>query len=400
MTHVIRRLPMLALAGVLLAPGCGTDDAGPRSVVSDSAGVEVVTYIEMPSLDDPDWRWRIERTRSIPTASERADERPLIYDPQAMVRLDDGTLVVSDVSEPHVIVIDAEADSVISRFGATGSGPGEIRYASPWPGPDGTIWVADARNTRTTRYTLDGEVLSSARWQFDARGSGIAMTSRTAIGTVAHRFWVTDFAENTLLDSLAWIDPRTGEMDNFVELPREYEDRSGTRSFHGERTAWTALPDGGVVVMRTYTPAIRYFSSDGELVREIRLPLTPRPISELEGRQAEDDMRSLARGRRPVPETDIGERYPITTRLYAVDDSTFAMYQSDMIRAVEDPPLPDGRTVWRLITVSGRYAGAIHYPRRFVPRWADDGYVLGVARDSLDLATIEEYALAPPMPGG
>lgn len=395
MTERLMRPRLAALLAMIVLPTCGFDEPSPRTVVSDSAGVAVSTITNLPSLDDSAYRWRLTKTRSIPTQSARPDEPPLLYDPGNMTRLQDGTLVVEDGGEVRLVVIDAETDSVVSRFGREGEGPGEILHAMLWPAPDRTVRVADLHNARTTRFTLDGEVVSSVRWPLGGRG-GYGLTRPTAAGQVVHRWWVTDFVRNTLVDSLAWVDLRAGELRNFMELPRGRQDRNGSGPLFGPRTLWTVLPTGGVVTARSHSPVFRYFSREGELLREIRLPLSAREVSESERRAIQAEFRSLFREAPPGPRREVHSHYRITNRLHAVDDSTFALYHGEKTRAAEDPPIPDGQTVWRLITISGRYAGTIFFPERVLPRWVGDGVVLGVSYDTLAIATIEEYALEPP----
>ena len=66
-------------------------------------------------------------------------------------------------------------------------------------------------------------------------------------------------------------------------------------------------------------------------------------------------------------------------------------------RPAGDPEIPRGEIVWRLVTVSGGYAGVVRFPQRFVPRaFGSGGRVLGVQRDSLDVADIVELRLEPP----
>jgi hypothetical protein len=51
---------------------------------------------------------------------------------------------------------------------------------------------------------------------------------------------------------------------------------------------------------------------------------------------------------------------------------------------------------WRLISSTGGYVGIIIFPIEFEPKWTDGRLMLGVLRDALGVATIQEYELVPP----
>jgi hypothetical protein len=163
------------------------------------------------------------------------------------------------------------------------------------------------------------------------------------------------------------------------------------------RSVWAALPSGDVVVGNTHEATFHVFGPDGAPRGVVRLPLGPKKVPQsdkaeiLKGYGALPGVRASG-----APRPDVGERYPITNHLYPLNDTIFAMYHGHLSVAAGDPGLPWHQTVWRLVSTSGHYAGAIWFPPRFTPCWWGHGRVLGLLPDSLGVKTIQQYRLTPP----
>ncbi|MEJ2677752.1 MAG: hypothetical protein P8174_01600, partial [Gemmatimonadota bacterium] len=376
---MMRRLFLgVGLCLIVTQTSCRAGGHAPGVLLSDSAGVPIATIVSLPPLDDPAWKWTLKLDWSLPTVDSAG--QPLVYDPGNMTPLADGTVVVADAASPHLVVVDPASRAVVRRFGRQGHGPGEVVAADlVWTGPDGDLRVGDALNQRITRFARDGAVVSelSLVRVGGARGIGKWQAFTGAADVIAHIWQVTDFATNALTDSLARVDPATGEMRVFMALPPRPPPTGQRYSpLFEPRSLWTALPSGDVVVGNTHQAAFRVYGRDGVLRREVRLPLKPRPIPESEkAKLLEDFARAVRRPSASLPQ-DAGDQYPITNRLYPVNDTVFAMYQTYLSGASSDPGLPSGQTVWRLVSTTGRYCGTVWLPRRFAVNWWRHGRML------------------------
>jgi hypothetical protein len=85
----------------------------------------------------------------------------------------------------------------------------------------------------------------------------------------------------------------------------------------------------------------------------------------------------------------------LVRKLVAVDDSIFALEHSWLTSTSEDAEIPVGKIVWRMIDMRGRPAGSLAFPTGFDPWYASAGRVVGVMRDSLNVATIQIWSLSP-----
>jgi hypothetical protein len=148
--------------------GCGRDadgrDAASRSLVRDSAGVEIV---EFPgSLEDLPIAFRISETHRLDLGGSK-DGRPEELDASApfhdAVPLSDGRLVVTDMSGYKVF--DAEGRYLFS-MGRRGEGPGEFGQArSACVAPGDTIVTIHYTGSRVSVFDPSGEHVRTFRIQ-------------------------------------------------------------------------------------------------------------------------------------------------------------------------------------------------------------------------------------------
>lgn len=112
-------------AGIVAGSFAATDERAPSSPVvelADSAGVEIATVMELPSLDDPAYECASAITREVSGFGDDPAGKPLFYDPRDVTGLKDGTLVVSDRGEYRWVVLGPDG-AVLRRFGRYGRGP-------------------------------------------------------------------------------------------------------------------------------------------------------------------------------------------------------------------------------------------------------------------------------------
>jgi hypothetical protein len=350
----------------------------------------------LPPLHDAAALWQIELVREIATAVPNPHAIPLLYDPQNAAILTDGRLVVLDKGDPPLVVFHAEKDSITQRFGRRGSGPGEIGRGDVaiGPGEDGSVYLAELwGNQRISRFAAGGELISDTRLE---RWSAWYVLDR-----VSGRLWIGQWgspgpglADAATADSVFEVDVETGRVIPYLPLPPSPPaPREGKTTFQPIRF-FTVLPSGAVVSMRTDHAVFRV--EDPGHVLEIRLPLTPMPIDAARrARVLEAEGAFIAANSMGRP-TVFHSHHRLVRKLVAVDDSIFALEHSWLTSTSEDGEIPRGQIVWRMIDMRGRPVGALAFPIGFDPWYASAGRVVGVKRDSLDVATIQVWTLTPP----
>jgi hypothetical protein len=379
--------------------GCGESSSpGVEVVQSDRAGVTVFDFREIPALEDEGSQWALRTVRSIPTAPEPGGT-PLLYEPRGLTRLPDGTIVALDIGDERLVVIDAKSDRVVARFAGRGGGPGEIASgrALLQPGTDGTIWVLDGGNRRVSVFSVDGALVDEISLPRDGSVQGDPKWRPGTVDLFSRKIWITDFATNAMTDSIVSIDLETSSLRTVMPLPPRIplpaDMPAGRRPVWHPRWMWTVLASGQFVVGRTDRGVYRVYEPTGEQVAELGLPLSPRSISELDRRTITEEMGSIP----SLGGADrISDAFPVANSLYSFGDSSFALYHGRYATPAEDSRIVGQRTVWRVLSTSGEYMGSIHFPEGFSPQWTDGRLMLGVARDSLGVATIQELELIPP----
>lgn len=377
-------LPKLLFSLFLTATllGCGRDARHPRLAVTEEGGIEVVTVQNLPPLLAPGYEWEVRIGREFRT--EDPNGYPLIYDPSEVLPLRDHShILVSDPMADHpLVVVDVDRHKVVSRFGRRGRGPAELwGRRLLWEGDDGSIWILNSDNSRVLRYSRDGELLSTQR--FDSDGFLMDLRIQPGTGSIFGEVFVPR------ANRLRLIDLESGIHREVIALPELAPDQSVGRIQAG-RPLWTVLRSG-VVTLRSDVAAFRFFTGSGTLVREIRLPLSKRRLSPLDVQREIAQHGAIARGVLTVGSI------AITNGLYTIDDSIFATYHSDLWRAEEDPRIPEDQ-VYRLMAVSGDYLGTLSLPDGFQILAGRNGRLWGKVIDTEGVPIIREVLLVRPEP--
>jgi hypothetical protein len=327
------QVPWALQAGAFawLVGGCRAPTSEIASIISDSAGVSIITIQSLPSLDDPGFLWEVDTIREIPL-DRGLFAAPILYRPQNMARFPDGTIVVNDQSgEFRIAVIDAVRDSVTARFAPSGSGPGEIRgFAYIWPGREATIWVMDFGNARLSRFRLDGRLELEQSMIGSARGT-LGLKLRPEPPRLFVHQWFPSQAPDTraFLDTLRFLDETTGTYHTVIPLPRQPGPQSSYKQL-SPRVIFAPLPTG-IVSGTTHGAEFLVHDDAGLLLRTIRLPFTLRESSEADIPAYLEDMRSLPE-LRSVAASSV-ELYPTYPLAYDLFD----------VRRTDDGPTSTGR---------------------------------------------------------
>lgn len=331
--------------------------------------------------------------RDVSTVPEAGGE-PVVYEPRELTSLGSDRAAVLDVGSPRIVVVDVRSGEAVARFGRQGGGPGEIAggWAHLWEGPAGELMVADPENRRVMRYSASGELLAerslATEWGIGA-WMGVPGTDRLYVQEN-----VLDEATAAMAHYLALVDPATGATRGLLRLPQPPPVPDGSfgmiRFF--PRPLWTVLPDGRVVTGRTDSAVFTIHDSDGAPVGRLELPYSPRPVTELDRRRETEEWREATGSDR---EPGFYDLYPVAVRIMPVNDTVFAIQHMSNNYPAELEPPAEGRIVWTLISTAGRIVDTVAFPPEFVPRWSWNDRIVGIGRDELGVARLQEWRVEP-----
>jgi len=383
-----------ALSGFALA-GCG--DGGPPAgegpVVRDSAGVEVVEYLDgLPAA--PEWE------AAMDDAVHLAGE---LFQVRGAVRFDAGRVAVADGGGLRVRFFESDGSAAQPgggprEVGRDGEGPGEFRHLSAmmrWPGDSLLVWDRQLRRLSIFDHqgglgrTFDLEVtervpFAQPRGVFgDASilGSGFSQTppggpegGRQRYPSPTYRFGPEGDLREEL--GLAFAPESYFEMvrGGFTVLPVLFP--RATRLVAGPDVLVEAASDHFQLQIRT---------PEGELLRMIRvggeLPrITDRMRQELIEVQMDE---GVAGARDPGEVRTALEGMPVPERLPAFD--RLAVDRLGYIWVELYPEIPGSTSRWVVFGPDGEVAGQIELPRRFEPLEIGSDYMVGVLTDELDV---------------
>jgi hypothetical protein len=270
------RVAITVLTATLAA--CEQGEPGPIVEVTDSAGVPVYSLNVLPPWDAPEHRWRLSVERSIPTVGRSVADEPMLYQPQAYARLNDGTLVVLDGGNLRLAVIDPAQDSVLARFAPNGQGPGELwsSNATIWAAEDDSFWVLDPGNQRLSRFRVTGEVEEERPVTIPGT-AGVVFQNPVDHLPWFWKIFYEDSEERTMTDSIGKLSLGSARVDFIAPLPPRVESRRrGSSARLLDPLSWFApIGSGGVVAGRSDHGLFRRYSESGDLVGLIRIPMTP-----------------------------------------------------------------------------------------------------------------------------
>lgn len=335
-------LLVLVGSGVL---GCTAETSRVLPDIVRTSGVEVATLEKLPATLDPAFRWSLQVIREIPTVGDLG-AAPLVFDPHGVLPISGNRLLIYDPSaDDPLVLLDLATDSVVSRFGREGEGPGELGGWLSFGEVGGDILVFDSGNRHVHRFQTTGTLVSSTPFDTDVIArKPLLLPDRPSF--LVEGFHSDEGGWHNVLDRVEL----SGEASRLLRLPTPPEGAQPGDLQVG-RAIWTVL-DESVVTMWSATPVLTVHSQTGDKVREIRLPLTSRRVTERDIAKEVQRVGVMASSMRPGPTA-------MTNDLFAFSDSVFGMLLTDIRRAAEDPPLPPGEIWWRLFSVRGEYLGVL-----------------------------------------
>jgi len=430
-----RRLfaPLLLIALPLVAFACGGADAAVETaIVRDSAGIALVES-SAPA-------WSPEDALAVPTeplvaiGAEDAGAEYQFGRIAAATRLSDGGIAVFDGMANELRVFDAQG-RFVRRTGGRGGGPGEYQLVTWMHRLAGdSLMLHDRMAQRITVLAPDGAVArtlglaEAGAADLPAQAAPGGRTGRITIGGLGRYQVLAPFADGSFLATVA-ASPAiadgavTRDSVVYVRLGPDGALRDTLGTFAGDESKVTVSSDGGgapTSVMvgpppfgRTTQVAadgdgfwlgttdryeIARHAADGRLLRLVRRPHTPLPITEADvAERKRRDVENMAAAN-PSAEAQmrrmVDARWENVVLPEAMPAHGLMLVGGDgRLWVRETTPPADDVPRWVAFERDGRMLGTVVLPERFRALEFGADYVLGVRRDELDVERVELYPL-------
>jgi hypothetical protein len=396
------RLPIWALIWALTVFGLAACDSGAPSTVTtvrDSAGVAIA---EIPA-SAPVEEWTVsEAVLTLGGMDERPDYE--LYNVTHALRLDDGRVVVANRGTRELRFYAADGTH-LRTVGRQGGGPGE--YEDMWglvrlPGDSLGVWDWTAK--RLTVYDDRGEL-----------GRTVNPPGLDALGPrLVGAFADGSFAVTVGFDIMALFAGGGGEVETPFHLLRIAPDgavldslgpypgeqrfvRRGARtlSFHRViygRTEYALVAGDAVYTADDRTGEVRIYDAENRLRRVVRRHHVPQPVTDADVQlHRETWLANVSEAQREaeaenLAATPTARTLPAFTNLFV--DRLGRIWLREFTRE------PDGPRDWTVLAADGGSTATLQLPPRFTPLDAGEDYLLGLARDDLDVERITLHRLS------
>lgn len=387
----IRDLVRAAVLLLALLAACGDGPPTEQTIVSDSAGIRVVSNL---GADTPlEWTF----TPTLTLGGEQNGPESFYSVSERTVGVDaDGRIYVLD-ADGHRLIVFAGDGSHLRTLGREGKGPGEIS----WPfgltvKPDGTALIDDVGRGSVHGYDSEGTPLNAVEelvpnnrrvWGTEGYYSALSTTEDEHMLYQFFRVLGSDTTELARHTS-----PATG----VVELESCGMSLSGMSLLFSSNIVWDAWRARAAAIVGT---AYQIETFDGSAhVASYRREIEPRRATrDLAVREVGDGMRMVsAAGIRECSADEVVEKRGFAELVPA-------------IRAVRVGP--DGR-IWvsrggprseptptDVLAADGTYIGTLPADAPFPMGFLPDGRVLASERDELDVARLVVYRIDQVPPG-
>lgn len=358
--------------------------AGPQAVVTDSAGVPVITSTAGDAV-------------YAHVADEPALTIGLVEGPDALMfqrivsvaRGEEGNLVVADAGWGEIRVFDPGGEH-LRTIGREGEGPGEFQNLSgAWPGSGGNIFAVDGWQLRITEFGPVGEIARVSRIEgvgapifFKFWGPGGPESMLSSIKTLGARdLSHGEASRSSMVFVLHRLDGSI--IGTVARLPGAAEGvlRSGGDVLHMpvpftvESAAAGHAAGAAATTGEAYE--VRFFDVDGQLSRIARLAEAPPAWTEEHLEAWVPNARLLA----------LAEDFPLPATLPGYDRLTAADTGEIWARRYM---LPRGATAhWDVFHPDGRYLGRVDVPASFRLYAVSNGQLLGVHEDELGVQRVQ-----------
>ena len=390
---------LIAMAIAVGATACQSDrqsPSGPRSELRDSAGIQVVENSRPPDGSRLAWRIGPEPTVSIGVL-EGEDPYQLFHTTDA-TKLSDGRIVVVNRGTAELRVFD-EFGTYLATWGGEGEGPGEfedIMRIATLPGDSVITWglsadaamhVFDAAGNFGRRFSpLKGQSSVRTQWTLPVSvmrdGSILASQQPDRVDSVAVELWDGEGRLQSPLGS------HPAQLVEIIGNMLHHETFGRTLA----REPWGDL----VIISPTDRYEIKAYARDGTLARIVRREYVRRAPTDadldayVERRVAEMPSYMLEfaeERRRQFRSSPVAEYFP------AFESVMTDRVDHLWIEEYESPTDHRPARLWTVFDPEGRVLGHVETPKELEIYEIGEDYILGHARDELDV----EYVLVWPL---
>ncbi|HSG09951.1 MAG TPA: hypothetical protein VLA36_16445 [Longimicrobiales bacterium] len=396
-----RALAVVFAAG---AVGCMAD-AGPGAVplaeVRDSAGI---TIVENPALGaEVDLGWSLDSVPLLDVGTLEGPPETQLYRVVDAQRLSDGGVAVLNAGTAEVRIFSADGRHR-ATLGRRGGGPGEFMAPGglhPWSGDSLAVW--DARGRRITVFGPDGSM---------GRILSLPMTDGGLPRTLSHRLPGGELA--ALSFDLLGDAPQNGYRRVPVQV--EHLDAEGRpvadlgtvpgnetlMTIAGERVSLINLPfarrfvvaphGAETLVAPTDRLELRFFGTEGDLVRIVRVAQPPRLTTD-EDRRAELERRlaNAPEESHPALRTSFRE-HPGSDTLPAFVAVLDDALGDTWVRTFRSPA-DTGPDRWIVLRQDGTARGVVSLPAPIDVFEIGADWILGGWTDDLDVERVRMWRL-------
>jgi hypothetical protein len=393
---------VIRLAAVLAA-GCAacTGDAGGHTqdiILSDSAGVQIVTVRGLDIADLPAWTIDTEPIVEVGTTDAPGHD---LHWPRAASRLPGGGIIIANMGSNEIREFDSGGSHVRS-LGRKGEGPGEFQNLS-WTGwLDGdTIVGYDPPNRRLTVFAPDGSVVRTVTLPLPNTSSFPEITDILANGNVlAYPGFDRVFVRGERRDTIAYMIYRpdgsgpdtlgryAGPERFFHVMPQA----ALTMDVPFGRDAYAAARGSHVVLGSSDAMALDLYDGHGALLRRIRILLPPLPVTSADAAAQRDA--GLERVSEPIRDgyremqelAPRRETHPAFTALLLDDQGGIWLRLPVETRA----PV----TEWMILSTTGAPVGRLSVDAGLEIEEAGSDYVLIRSTDADGVESIRLHSLS------
>jgi hypothetical protein len=402
--HLFRRIGLLLVVSAGIAgSGCESDeDRRPSVLVRDSTGVSIV------EVHGPVWHagegWRVASVPEVVIGVVDGDEEYQLHRVVGTTRLADGRIVVANAGTHDLRVYNSNGEFE-RRIGSRGDGPGEfqrLRMLARLRGD--TLLAFDLREHRVSVIDPDGQFVDAYRVQPPAGSPELlgvfsdgsvlmrGITGLTADGSLPatgvhqvrgdlHRIG----RDSRLIGSFG---PFPG-AEVYVRVGGTFEYAEGARALGIEPRVAVAGEEF------YFGPTVRYeiskYDERGGLSRIIRRSIDPTLVEAADRaafiRQVVDEQDP--RLKEYFEDWYAGMPFPESFPAHAE-----MLVDSEAHLWVKEYPSPRrDQNTWRVFDGSGSMLGSVEVPQGLTVREVGSDYVLGTARDDLDVEQVLLYRL-------
>lgn len=397
------------IAGIACAAMAACGDGGPPTTAGpttrDSAGVEIVENTAPRWGPGDGWTLVPEPTLAIGTL-DGADPY-LLAQVSAPALRSDGSLVLANRGTNHVRAF-APDGSLLWQAGGEGEGPGEFLSLS-WVGvlPGDSVLAWDFRSRRVTVLAPDGE---TARTYTPTPAEGTTTAAPMAVldgGRVLANGGVTFSGGEGQGTEVVW--PQVGYY--LADLEGAIQD-SVLSAHTGEmvvmrdagsigvmppplaRTGFVDARGDWIVSGASQAVDLAVRSSDGTLLRRVRLPVPPETPADGDLERAVDaqlgadaDPEARRTRMRQLADVSLPDRYPVADQVVVEADGTI------WLRIWRAPWASDEPARWRIFDPAGAFLGILTVPSGFDLREIEGDRLVGIHTDALGVEQVRVYAL-------